>query len=70
MSLDAPEKGQAFGRRAKQAMSDLVFGRDVELVPHTIDRYGRERMAGKFDPWFACRLCNEPKITDPLDKEK
>src|SRR6516164_7588293 len=33
--------GQAFGRRAKQLMSALVFGKDVELRPHTIDRYGR-----------------------------
>jgi endonuclease YncB( thermonuclease family) len=27
--IDAPEKGQAFGQRAKQAMSELVFGKDV-----------------------------------------
>jgi endonuclease YncB( thermonuclease family) len=33
--------GQAFARRAKQAMSELVFGNDVELRPHAIDRYGR-----------------------------
>lgn len=39
--LDAPEMGQAFGNRAKQAMSELVFGQEVELHPHTIDRYGR-----------------------------
>jgi endonuclease YncB( thermonuclease family) len=39
--IDAPEKGQAFGQRAKEAMSELVFGKDVELQPHTIDRYGR-----------------------------
>ena len=39
--VDAPEKGQAFGQRAKQAMSELVFGKDVKLRPHTIDRYGR-----------------------------
>jgi hypothetical protein len=38
---DAPEKKQAFGARAKQAMSELVFGREVELRPHAIDRYGR-----------------------------
>ena len=29
--VDAPEKGQAFGQRAKQAMSELEFGKDVEL---------------------------------------
>jgi endonuclease YncB( thermonuclease family) len=38
---DAPEKKQAFGTRAKQAMSELVFGKDIELRPHAIDRYGR-----------------------------
>jgi endonuclease YncB( thermonuclease family) len=39
--IDCPETGQAFGSRAKQAMSELVFGKDVELRPYTIDRYGR-----------------------------
>jgi len=39
--IDAPEKGQAFDQRAKQAMSELVFGKDVVLRPHTIDRSGR-----------------------------
>ena len=39
--IDAPEKGQPFGQCAKEAMSDLVFGKDVELRPHGIDRYGR-----------------------------
>ena len=39
--LDAPELNQAFGYRAKQAMSELVFGKDIATYPHTIDRYGR-----------------------------
>jgi endonuclease YncB( thermonuclease family) len=39
--IDAPEKGQAFSQRAKAAMSELVFGKDVKLRPHTIDRHGR-----------------------------
>ena len=39
--IDAPELGQAFGRRAKQLMSVIVFGKDVELHPHGIDHYGR-----------------------------
>jgi micrococcal nuclease len=38
---DAPEKKQAFGARAKRALSDLVFDREVELRTHAIDRYGR-----------------------------
>ena len=38
--IDAPEKGQAFDQRAKQAMSELVFGKNVVLQPYTIDRSG------------------------------
>ena len=38
--IDAPEKGKPFGERAKQALSKLVFDKEVELRPHTIDRYG------------------------------
>jgi micrococcal nuclease len=38
---DAPEKKQAFGTRAKQAMSELVFGKDIDLRLLPIDRYGR-----------------------------
>jgi micrococcal nuclease len=38
---DAPEKKQAFGSRAKQALSELVFGKEIDLRPNAIDRYGR-----------------------------
>ena len=39
--IDAPEKGQPFGERSKQALSGLVFGKTVKIVPVTTDRYGR-----------------------------
>ena len=39
--VDAPERGQAFGQRAKQAASRLVFGRTVTVVARGQDRYGR-----------------------------
>jgi len=39
--IDAPERGQAFASKAKQAMSVLVFDKEVELRLHAIDRYGR-----------------------------
>lgn len=39
--IDCPEKGQAFGTRAKQAASALVFGRDVILQTHGQDKYRR-----------------------------
>jgi hypothetical protein len=40
--IDAPEKGQAFGERSKQSLSDLSFHRDVTAQCHKRDRYGRE----------------------------
>jgi endonuclease YncB( thermonuclease family) len=39
--IDCPENGQAFGNRAKQAASALVFGKDVILQTHGQDKYGR-----------------------------
>lgn len=40
-SVDAPELGQPYGDKAKQALSGLVFGKTVEVEPETTDRYGR-----------------------------
>jgi micrococcal nuclease len=39
--IDAPESSQAFGQRSKQYLSELIFGREVELHTHGLDRYGR-----------------------------
>lgn len=39
--IDAPEKTQPFGQKSKQALSALVFGKDVVLDAHSKDRYGR-----------------------------
>lgn len=39
--IDCPEKGQAYGTKAKQATSDLVFGKEVTLETHGTDKYGR-----------------------------
>src|SRR5262249_2203785 len=39
--IDAPERGQAFGVRAKQVASDLAFGKIVIVHPRGVDRYGR-----------------------------
>jgi endonuclease YncB( thermonuclease family) len=38
---DCPEKGQAFGKRAKQAASELVFGKQVRLQTHSKDKFER-----------------------------
>lgn len=39
--IDAPEKKQPFGQRSKQHLSALVFGREVDVIWHKHDRYGR-----------------------------
>jgi micrococcal nuclease len=39
--IDCPEKGQAFGNRAKQFTSQMVFGKDVIVKTHGCDKYGR-----------------------------
>ncbi len=39
--IDCPEKRQAFGKRAKQFTSSLVFRKKVSVIPVAKDRYGR-----------------------------
>ena len=39
--IDAPEKKQAFGNRAKQFLSALIFGKQVAVRFKAVDRYGR-----------------------------
>jgi endonuclease YncB( thermonuclease family) len=41
MGIDAPEKAQAFGTRSKQALSDLVFSKQVSVEFSKKDKYGR-----------------------------
>ena len=39
--IDAPEKSQPYGKAAKRALSELVFGRDVRVEVVDVDRYDR-----------------------------
>ncbi len=39
--VDAPESSQPYGAKAKQVLSDLVFGKQVLAKVQTVDRYGR-----------------------------
>ncbi|WP_434779823.1 thermonuclease family protein [Neisseria sp. Ec49-e6-T10] len=39
--MDAPESGQAYGQKAKQALTDLVFGKEVLVETRGIDKYKR-----------------------------
>jgi len=40
-AIDAPEKGQPFGRRSKLNLSRLVYGQDARIEWTKKDRYGR-----------------------------
>jgi endonuclease YncB( thermonuclease family) len=40
--IDAPEKGQPFGLRSKQHLSELAFGKDEKADCYKVDRYGRD----------------------------
>jgi endonuclease YncB( thermonuclease family) len=39
--IDTPERKQPFGTKAKQALSDLAFGKQARVVEVAVDRYGR-----------------------------
>ena len=39
--IDCPEKGQPFGTKAKQALSELVFGKTVAVRSIGTDKYKR-----------------------------
>ena len=39
--IDAPEKKQAFGNKAKQYLSSLIFGKQVSIRYKAVDHYGR-----------------------------
>lgn len=39
--IDAPEKGQAFGNRAKEYLSGMIWGEELTVYVTKTDRYGR-----------------------------
>lgn len=49
--IDAPELKQAYGKKSKEYLAALVFGKQVDVIVRETDRYGRYvgdlRIAGK-----------------------
>lgn len=41
LGIDAPEKGQPFGKAARRHLAALAALKDVEVKAQTLDRYGR-----------------------------
>jgi endonuclease YncB( thermonuclease family) len=40
--VDTPERGMPWANRAKRALSDLVYGKQVRFLSADVDRYDRE----------------------------
>ena len=56
----SPEKGQPWANRAKRALSDRVFGKEVRIIEVETDRYGR--LVGEVyadDVCVGCELVRE-----------
>jgi micrococcal nuclease len=81
--IDAPESSQDFGSRAKQSLSDLVFGKTVTVISSKKDRYGRtlgKVMLQKHDinleqirrgfAWFYRYYAKELRPEDAVEYEK
>jgi endonuclease YncB( thermonuclease family) len=61
--IDAPEKAQPFGQRSKENLSRHVFGREVSVEWHKLDRY--KRIVGKvLVAETSCREAACPKTFD------
>jgi micrococcal nuclease len=70
---DCPEKGQAFGSRAKQATSTLAFGKIAKVEPVDVDQYGQtvafvrvghtlvnQELIRRGLAWVYARYCKRP----------
>ena len=80
--IDTPEKGQAFGKRAKQFTSNMGCGKTVEVEPKDVDRYGRtvglvsingeslnQALIKSGFAWVYRKYCKEPFCKDWLNFE-
>jgi endonuclease YncB( thermonuclease family) len=76
--IDAPERGQAFNVKAKEFAASLIAGKEVRVVIHDTDRYGRtvadvylsdglhvnsEIVKAGF-AWHFTRYSNDPHLAD------
>ena len=52
--IDAPESGQAYGKRAKEHLAYLVAGKQVIAIVNSKDRYGRYVASVKVESKDVC----------------
>jgi len=60
--IDTPESRQPYGQKAKQALADLTFRKQVTADVESIDRYGRswssQEPPGSIAPTTVTRVCS------------
>ncbi len=56
--IDTPERKQPFGTKAKQALSDLAFGKQARVVEVTVDCCGRI-MGRVYDDEFSVNVARD-----------
>jgi micrococcal nuclease len=59
-NIDTPEKRQPYGKKAKQILSDKIYGKQVKVEKVTTDRY--KRMIGKV--YLGDRYINAEMVAD------
>jgi endonuclease YncB( thermonuclease family) len=81
--IDAPERGQPWGRRAREALARLAAGRSARLVVVDRDDYGRsvadlyvgeafvnEALVRSGDAWAYPRYLRSPRILEAEDEAR
>lgn len=58
--IDAPEAGQPYGNRSKQALSEIVFGKHVKIIADGKDGFGR---------WLGIVLVHEINVNEEMVKQ-
>ena len=78
--IDAPEKDQFYGYKAKEALSALVYGKQVIVIVHSTDRCGykvghvfaggmsvNQQMVGDGHAWVVRKHLDNPRLLDAED---
>ncbi|MCL4109606.1 UNVERIFIED_CONTAM: hypothetical protein GTU68_049199 [Idotea baltica] len=58
--IDAPEKAQAYGDKSRQALRDMIAGKNVRILSDEKDKYGRTLG----DVWHDTEWVNLAMVTD------
>ena len=63
--IDAPElRGQPYGRKAKQVLSDKIYRKQVTVVQVSTDRYINAEMVADGAAWVYRKYSNDPKLLE------